>query len=347
MNPHTAIGMEFHELFAGVWEVRGNRADDFNRIMLITNFVNMLAFRLRERGISLLQTSIPPFPDFSYVVAQTEESVVIVLGRSPIRSARYAIFDDLRGQGLGDEGETVAEWYKAHSMAWDDVLAVTFSADILPANLDQRNAEIEAAVARIVPVVEAHVRDPQKPEIPEINDELCFVIMSFSGNPQLKDFYDKAIKPTVRKLGYRCQRVDEQHFNDSVRFHILDNIRRARFIVADMTEARPNCYYELGIAHALEKEVIHLARESKDVHFDVHDFNFIIYERIDELKRRLHDRIVATVGVRVQSAGRPRRKAGAESPDKVQLSHPDMRRLVEDAKAPGQSLATQLRNKVF
>jgi hypothetical protein len=66
--------------------------------------------------------------------------------------------------------------------------------------------------------------------------------------------------------------------------------------VADLTEARPNCYYELGVAHTLRKEVIHLAYSSNDIHFDVRDFNFILYSRIDILAQKLHERILATVG---------------------------------------------------
>jgi hypothetical protein len=117
----------------------------------------------------------------------------------------------------------------------------------------------------------------------ELTDEqLCFVIMSFSRNPVLEDFYVKAIKPTVENLGYRCERVDEQEFNDSIRARILSNIRKAKFIVADVTEARPNCYYEIGVAHSIEKNVIHLANATCDIHFDVKDFNFIVYSRIDE-----------------------------------------------------------------
>lgn len=129
-----------------------------------------------------------------------------------------------------------------------------------------------------------------------IDPELCFVIMSFSSNPVLRDFYEKAVKPTVEKLGYRCERVDEQHFNDSITERIFHNLRTAKIIVADLTEARPNCYYELGIAHALRKEVIHLAYSGQDIHFDVKDWNFIIYSRIDELTRKLRERILATVG---------------------------------------------------
>lgn len=123
----------------------------------------------------------------------------------------------------------------------------------------------------------------------------CFVIMSLSENPLLRDLYENNIKPLVEGFGYRCERVDEQEFNGSIRDRILKNIREACFIIADVTEARPNCYYELGVAHALGKEVIHLAHSAQDIHFDVKDFNFIIYGNGIELEQKLHRRIRATI----------------------------------------------------
>ena len=129
-----------------------------------------------------------------------------------------------------------------------------------------------------------------------IDPELCFVIMSFSSNPVLRDFYELAIKPSVEDLGYRCERIDEQQFNGRITERIFLNLRTARLVIADLTEARPNCYYELGVAHALRKEVIHLAYSGQDIHFDVKDWNFIIYSRIDELAASLRDRILATSG---------------------------------------------------
>lgn len=141
-------------------------------------------------------------------------------------------------------------------------------------------------------------RGPVRTAVPEdvAGDHACFVIMSFSANPALQDFYDNAIKPTVETFGYHCERVDEQDFNGSIRDRIVQGIKTARFIVADVTEARPNCYYELGMAHALGKDVIHITHSLDDVHFDIRDFNFIVYRRQQELSDKLRRRIVATVG---------------------------------------------------
>jgi hypothetical protein len=83
---------------------------------------------------------------------------------------------------------------------------------------------------------------------------------------------------------------------DGVHRTVTLNLRIARLVVADLTEARPNCYYELGVAHALKKQVIHLAYASEELHFDVKDWNFIIYSRLDELADELRQRILGTVG---------------------------------------------------
>lgn len=127
------------------------------------------------------------------------------------------------------------------------------------------------------------------------NKGLCFIIMSFAEDTRLREYYRYGVKKTVEDLGYRCERADEQEFNGSVYQRIIDNIKEARFVVADMTNERPNCYYELGIAHALGKEVIHITSNKNHIHFDVNDFNFIIYDGIGDLSERLTKRVQGTV----------------------------------------------------
>lgn len=128
-----------------------------------------------------------------------------------------------------------------------------------------------------------------------VESDLCFVIMSFSNNPVLLDFYECVIKPTVEGLGFRCLRVDEEEFNGSVTNKILENIRTSRFIIFDATEARPNCYYELGIAHALNKDVIHITNNPQNIHFDIKDYNFIVYQRQQDLSEKLKNRVLSTI----------------------------------------------------
>lgn len=122
----------------------------------------------------------------------------------------------------------------------------------------------------------------------------CFIIMSFAEKDFLEESYKLAVKPVVEEMGYICERADEQHFNDRISEQIIKNIHNADIIIADLTEARPNCYYELGMAHALGKPVIHISRNRADIHFDVQDYNFIVYKNVVSLRSELKERIVGT-----------------------------------------------------
>jgi hypothetical protein len=292
-DPHSRVGMMFSALFRPPWTFERNNVESSVESRLRENvmgFVNRVAIALDAHGLSPLRVPVRPFPDFSYVVVATRDSVLIVLGTSPFRMVRTAIYQDLRKSPdrAGTAHELRTKYENEHG--WTDCLAATLPIEALTAPNDISWPIVEKVALNMADDIIAQVTAN------DVDDTLCFVIMSFSGNPRLEDFYRKAIQPTVKRLGFRCERVDEQQFNSSITARIRDNIRRARFIIADITEARPNCYYELAVAHTLGKEVIHLTNDIRDAQFDIKDFNFIVYQSIDELRKKLRERIKATVG---------------------------------------------------
>ncbi len=126
---------------------------------------------------------------------------------------------------------------------------------------------------------------------------ICFVIMSFSGNPILETYYEEAVKPIVADAGLECIRVDQEGFNGQISERIRTDIQCARLIIADLTEDRPNCYFEVGYAVAKGKPIIFQRLkaplyESK-LPFDVKDFPHIIYGTASDLRERLRKRITA------------------------------------------------------
>jgi nucleoside 2-deoxyribosyltransferase len=54
-------------------------------------------------------------------------------------------------------------------------------------------------------------------------------------------------------------------------------IQKARLVVADLTNERPNVYFELGYARGLNKRVITILREKSVAHFDVRAWTYIEY----------------------------------------------------------------------
>ena len=130
----------------------------------------------------------------------------------------------------------------------------------------------------------------------------AFVAMWF--DPSTNDAWENGIKKGVENSGYMPVRIDKAEFNDRIDDEIIAEIRRSRFLVADFTQdqdgARGGVYYEAGFAHGLGLPVIFTCR--KDVidkgliHFDTRQYNHIVWETPEELRKRLTERIGATIG---------------------------------------------------
>jgi hypothetical protein len=70
-------------------------------------------------------------------------------------------------------------------------------------------------------------------------------------------------------------RVENDHSAVNITDEIVANIRRARFVVADLTCARPNVYFEAGLAMGLGKPVVFTRRAGETAHFDVAAYKII------------------------------------------------------------------------
>ncbi len=102
-----------------------------------------------------------------------------------------------------------------------------------------------------------------------------FVLMPF--DTQFDERYKLGIKEPVEALGLKCDRVDEIQFTGNIINKVYECIESARLIVADMSGKNPNVFYEVGYAHALDKTVILLTEQAKDIPFDLQAQKHIIY----------------------------------------------------------------------
>lgn len=122
--------------------------------------------------------------------------------------------------------------------------------------------------------------------------DLChiFVLMSF------KDEYDEVYEEFVdaAKLvdeALVVKRIDKQRGDFSITNEIINNINKSGLIICDLTDERPNVYYELGYARGIGKKVIICAREGTKLHFDIKDFNTIIYRTTSHLRREISEEL--------------------------------------------------------
>ena len=75
--------------------------------------------------------------------------------------------------------------------------------------------------------------------------------------------------------------------NDSSRAHNPTDLTHAAFVIAELSGARPNVFYELGFARALGKAVIHTAYKGTELPFDVYDVPTHFWDSQSELEEKL------------------------------------------------------------
>ena len=111
-----------------------------------------------------------------------------------------------------------------------------------------------------------------------LENKKCFVLMPFNNDNNLQEIYQDSVKKVVESLGITCQRADDIYETKPIIETIWEQINKATFIIADLTNKNANVFYELGVAHTVGKEVILLSQNIDDVPFDLRHLKIILYE---------------------------------------------------------------------
>jgi hypothetical protein len=119
------------------------------------------------------------------------------------------------------------------------------------------------------------------------DDGLVFLVCPF--RPDMEPTY-LAVAAAARAVGLRAERVKDVQGDYKITEKVLSMIRQARFVVADLTNERPNVYFELGYARGLGKTVITILRSGTTPHFDVRDWTYLEYSDSRPLERDLLER---------------------------------------------------------
>ena len=114
-------------------------------------------------------------------------------------------------------------------------------------------------------------------------------------NEEVDHNYEFVIKPVVRQFQFDIQRVDEISHTGTITEEILEAVRKSRFVVADLTDERPNCYYEVGYAHALGKPVNIMAKRGTKRHFDISTYKWSFWDDYSDLKPTFEKGLLAVL----------------------------------------------------
>jgi nucleoside 2-deoxyribosyltransferase len=139
-----------------------------------------------------------------------------------------------------------------------------------------------------------YVEELQKPNV---ESKQAFVAMWFDA--QLDCAYAEGIAKLEEDTGFRPLRIDMKQFNEKICDQIIAEVRRSRFLIADVTGHRQGVYFEAGFAMGLGLPVIWTCRKDHidECHFDTRQYNHITWETPEELREKLKNRILATIGL--------------------------------------------------
>lgn len=107
-----------------------------------------------------------------------------------------------------------------------------------------------------------------------MSDKVCFIISAIgeSGTPtreRADKVYKYLIAPVCEDLGYKPIRVDHVNAVDNINKTIINYLKTAHMVIADMTEHNPNAFYELGFRQALELPLVPIIESGGKLPFDV------------------------------------------------------------------------------
>ncbi|HZI53354.1 MAG TPA: tetratricopeptide repeat-containing protein, partial [Chitinophagaceae bacterium] len=119
----------------------------------------------------------------------------------------------------------------------------------------------------------------------------CFVVMGFGTKTDyatgrkldLNKSYRLLIKPVVEEKDLTCIRADELRHSGSIDVPMYRELLKADVVIADLSTANANAFYELGIRHALRPHTTIVISEDKMAYpFDLNHVKITSYTHLGE-----------------------------------------------------------------
>ena len=129
-----------------------------------------------------------------------------------------------------------------------------------------------------------------------MNEKICFIVTAIGeSGTETRDRADEVfsylIAPVCEELGYKPVRVDQVDAVDNINETIINYLKTAPMVVADMTGHNPNAFYELGFRQALELPLVPIIQTGNKLPFDVISQRTVFYNlsvgKIEQSKKDL------------------------------------------------------------
>ncbi|WDT75220.1 MAG: hypothetical protein MPW16_18390 [Candidatus Manganitrophus sp.] len=117
-------------------------------------------------------------------------------------------------------------------------------------------------------------------------DKVCFYITPIGGEDteerQHADlFLGSLIEPAMNEVGLRLVRADKIGDPGIIASQIMEHVKRAKLVIADLSYVNPNVFYEMALRHACKLPIVHIIRKKDKIPFDVNQARCIVIDNTD------------------------------------------------------------------
>ncbi len=118
---------------------------------------------------------------------------------------------------------------------------------------------------------------PSKPHV--------FVAMPFAEG--MEDVFHYGIQGAANAAGFLCERADLSTFTGDVMAWVKTRIASASLVIADLSDANPNVYLEVGYAWGCGRPTVLVIKDTSQLKFDVRGQRRLVYKKIKDLELTL------------------------------------------------------------
>jgi hypothetical protein len=128
----------------------------------------------------------------------------------------------------------------------------------------------------------------------------AFMAMAFN-EPDVRSALEACFKPAVKRAGFELRPLTEGQGAGLIDDQMRVALRRARFVISDLSHDNRGAYWEAGFAEGLGKPVIYTCRSdvwnSQSSHFDTNHLVTVIWDpsNLGDAERRLTATVRATL----------------------------------------------------
>ncbi len=130
------------------------------------------------------------------------------------------------------------------------------------------------------------------------DSRLAFMAMKYGEEP-LNTIHEEVIKAAVSQTGYDIRKLDEDKRAGLIDDKLRVEIRRSRFLIADLTHDNNGAYWEAGYAEGLGIPVIYICEEEKfkssKSHFDTNHHLTVTWKNDVEGRKKFAEDLKATI----------------------------------------------------